>query len=137
MNLVGIRCTLGVARREEEWAEIVKQFDPKYLGDMSGGDIEFVHDIISTFMETAIDLVDGLEIAGRNQDAEKAIYAAHTLKGSARSVGAAPLGDLCEELEKFAREDDMQGFSELVGQVPVTFDLLRGELTAYIAPRAA
>lgn len=104
---------------------------------MSGGDMEFVCDILSTFMETAIDLVNGLVTAGDESNTEKAIYASHTLKGSARSIGAAPIGDLCEDLEKLARSGDMQAFRVLVKQVPVSFDELTGELTAFIQPLAA
>ena len=99
--------------------------------------MEFVRDIICTFLETAVDLVNGLLAAGDAGDKDKAIYASHTLKGSARSVGAGPLGDLCEGLEKLARAGDMRGYAELVKSVPETFRLLGGELQAAIQARAA
>jgi len=115
---------------------ILKQFDPKYLDDMSGGDTEFVHDIISTFLETAHELVDGLTLAA-DQDPQRAVYLAHTLKGSARSVGANPLGDLCEDLEKLAGSGDMPGYKLLVSKVPETFTQLSEELAVVLQPKAA
>ena len=104
---------------------------------MSGGDEEFVRDIISTFLETARNLVDAVVDAGANNDADKGVYAAHTLKGSARSVGAAPLGDLCEELEKLARAKDMAAFADLSTRVPEGFALLKNELEVVLTPKAA
>ena len=115
----------------------VNQYDPRYLEDMSGGDEEFVRDIISTFLDTAHNLVSGLQSAADAMDRDKAIYLSHTLKGSARSVGAGPLGDLCEELEKLARGEDMAGYSVLVAKVPETFALLTRELNVVLQPRAA
>jgi two-component system, sensor histidine kinase and response regulator len=115
----------------------VNQFDPGYLEDMSGGDDEFVRDIISTFLENAQKLVDSLTTAASENNVEKAIYAAHTLKGSSRSVGANLLGDLCEELEKLARSGDMDGFRTLAGRVPEIFGLLGVELAVVLRPQAA
>jgi HPt (histidine-containing phosphotransfer) domain-containing protein len=115
----------------------VKQFDSKYLDDMSGGDTEFVRDILSTFLETAQVLAKTLTDATLDHDFERAIYASHTLKGSARSVGAGPLGDLCEELEKLARNSDAQGYTNLAKHLPECFDELGTELAIALQPRAA
>jgi HPt (histidine-containing phosphotransfer) domain-containing protein len=81
--------------------------------------------------------VDALVEAGETQNTEKAIYAAHTLKGSARSVGAMPLGDLCESLEKLARASDLDGFREQARFAPETFALLGRELAEVLQPKAA
>ena len=126
-----------VGLRHAELGGNLKQYDPKYLEDMSAGDEEFVRDILSTFLETAGDLVAALTKAGETSNAEKAIYAAHTLKGSSRSVGAVPLGDLCEALEKLARAGDMDGFREQARVTPDTFALLRQELGVVLSPKAA
>ena len=115
----------------------MRQFDPNYLEDMSGGDDEFVRDILSTFLETAVDLVDGIQSAATHSNAEKAIYVSHTLKGSSRSVGAMVLGDVCEELERLARAGDMPAFNRAARNVKTVFGDLQGELAQFLQPKAA
>jgi len=119
------------------WAEGLMQFDPKYLEDMSGGDDEFVRDIISTFLETAVELVDGIHAAAQDSSVDKAIYVSHTLKGSARSVGALALGDVCEELERLAKSHDMVSFQRLAPNVDQVFAGLERELNAALQAKAA
>ncbi len=104
---------------------------------MSGGDDEFVRDIISTFLETAGDLVDGIQFAAEHTNNEKAIYASHTLKGSARSVGAMPLGDVCEELERLAKAGDMSSFKRAAPNAKTVFGDLQSELDVFLQPKAA
>ena len=115
----------------------LKQFDPQYLEDMSGGDDEFVRDILSTFLETAVELVNGIQAAAQDSNVERAIYVSHTLKGSARSVGALALGDLCEELERLAKSNDMPSFQRVAPNVTKVFADLNGELSLVLRPEAA
>jgi HPt (histidine-containing phosphotransfer) domain-containing protein len=117
--------------------ESAKQYDPGYLLEMSGGDADFIEEILSTFLETAPDLLAGIEVAANQGDVTKAIYATHTLKGSARSVGAEPIGFLCEQLEQLAKTGDMGGFADLSKQVPEAFDALRAEMNHFLRARAA
>jgi PAS domain S-box-containing protein len=64
-------------------------------------DEDFVQDLVDTFLREAPQLVADLRSGNR----EKARRAAHTLKSNARTIGAAELGRLCEELEELAKKD--------------------------------
>jgi len=112
-------------------------FNPGYLEDMSGGDEEFVREIIGTFFETSRDLVEGIRAAAEEGSAEKGIYVAHTLKGSSRSIGALCLGDICESLEKLARASDMTGFAVEAPRVQEAFVALQAEVAQVYAAKAA
>src|SRR2546423_10450753 len=117
--------------------ESARQYDPKYLQDMSGGDAEFIQEILGTFLETSEDLVRCLQLAAREASPDKGFYVAHTLKGSARSVGADPLGHLCEELERLAKEGDMVGFAAVADRIAPTFVQLKIEMELALRPLAA
>lgn len=109
-------------------AESKGQLDPTYLNEMAEGDTEFISELLDTFVETAADLVEAIEAAAAEQAAEKGIYAAHTLKGSSRSIGAVPLGDLCQVLEEAARCGDMDSFALMARNIPETFAQLKREI---------
>lgn len=113
------------------------QIDMTYLQDMSGGDLEFIGEILSTFLETSVDLVDAIQTAARDGDVDKAVYACHTLKGSLKSIGADPLAALCQDLESVSRSGDMHAFNVLARELPAGFALLRGEIDAVFQDRAA
>lgn len=114
-----------------------RQLDLTYLEDMSGGDREFIEEILGTFLETSSDLIESLLAAAKEGFVEKALYASHTLKGSSRSVGADPLGAICQSLEQLARSGDMKGFAELVESVPPVYAQLRAEIQASFLEKAA
>ena len=99
--------------------------------------MEFIDEILATFLETSVDLVQAIDSAGLTGDADKATYAAHTLKGSLRSIGAEPLAALCQDLEQFASSGDMASFAELASQVPAGFNKLRLDIEAMTRDRAA
>lgn len=117
-------------------AESRGQLDPSYLSEMAEGDTEFILELLDTFVETAADLLEGIQAAAADRDTDKAIYAAHTLKGSSRSIGAEPLGNLCQTLEEAARCGDMDSFALMAQNLPETFKLLRREIET-VFPQAA
>lgn len=108
-----------------------------YLQDMSGGDTEFVHEILSTFLETSVNLIDEIELASRDGDSQRAIYAGHTLKGSLRSIGAEPLAALCQDLEIAVRANDVDTYRALAKEIPIGFDKLRTEIEGLFRDKAA
>lgn len=70
-----------------------------HLREVSDGDIEFERELICAFLESASGLVHELSGPG-------AIRAAHTLKGSARSVGAVRVAELAADFEKRLQSGD-------------------------------
>lgn len=115
----------------------VGQIDMAYLQDMSGGDHDFIIEILSTFLETSASLLDAMEAAARSGDSQKAVYVTHTLKGSLRSIGADSLASLCNDLEHIARAGDMARFSELSDKVVDGFGFLSSEIEKVNLGKAA
>lgn len=77
--------------------------DWKYLSEISGCDEEFEHDLIQTFIETVPDLITELRSALAANDSATAVRAAHTLKGSAKSVGANDFAEYSRVIEEAIR----------------------------------
>lgn len=115
----------------------IGQFDPRYLDEMADGDTEFINELLATYIDTAPDLIEAIQDAAAERATEKGIYAAHTLKGSSRSIGADPLGELCRVLEEAARNGDMDSFAVISKSLPVVFEQLKREIAALQHQQAA
>jgi PAS domain S-box-containing protein len=92
---------------------------------------------IALFLSDSQQRIDGLRqeiVAG---DAETVVREAHTLKGGSRELGAAPLSEVCEQLEKMGREEKMEGAEELVPLLEREFARVREELEKELSDRSA
>lgn len=74
-----------------------------------GGD-ELVREMMSTFVRFASAHVPRLREAAEHGDLEGGTTIAHTLKSSARQLGALQLGEVCASAELAARGGDAAGF---------------------------
>lgn len=70
---------------------------------------DYLGELITTYLQSAPQLLDALRAALANQDAPAAHKAAHTLKGSSASLGATILAAQCKELEMLARSGTLDG----------------------------
>jgi HPt (histidine-containing phosphotransfer) domain-containing protein len=73
------------------------------LVEMTGGEMDFVDELVDTFLEDGRRQVDALHAALASGDVEALIRPAHSLKTGSLNVGAMRLGGLCRELEETAR----------------------------------
>ena len=106
--------------------EIVEsQIDRDYLLEISGGDSEFERDLIQTFLEAAPALLQSYAAAIESNAGLGVRHAAHTLKGSSRSIGANVFAQVCEAAEKAARADDLATCQELLPEIEASFEALR------------
>jgi HPt (histidine-containing phosphotransfer) domain-containing protein len=97
------------------------------LVEMTGGDLDFVDDLVDTYLEDGAAQVAALEAAvaaGRAPD--DLVRPAHSLKSSSLNVGALRLGGICRELEEAARS----------GAVPDAADRVRAIASGFAAARA-
>jgi len=79
--------------------------DLERLRSVVGGDHDFEKALLEQFMkETHARLHRMAEYAGRGEH-EKVAREAHTLNGSAKNIGAAPLGEMGRELQQKAQEE--------------------------------
>jgi HPt (histidine-containing phosphotransfer) domain-containing protein len=75
--------------------------DRDHLARYTLGDVALEREVLGLFVDQIPETLGQLDGAG---DDEERVRAAHTLKGSARAVGAKRLAEVAEEVEKAARE---------------------------------
>jgi len=99
--------------------------DDEILGRLSdpalGGDPEFLSELIELFLDETPARLAELRQAAAAEDATGLTTAAHGLKGSAASLGARGICELCGALERLGRSGSTRGAAALI-------DLLREEL---------
>jgi HPt (histidine-containing phosphotransfer) domain-containing protein len=84
------------------------------LVEMTGGDPEFLGELIDTFYADGSDLLAAIAAAASSGDAAALRRAAHTLKSNARTFGAATLGEVCQAIEERATRGDLDGVDVLI-----------------------
>ena len=99
--------------------------DLEVLKSMFGDDDELTMSILQEFRSSALPYMIELDQALSVQSPEGVKSLAHKLKSSSRTVGAVPLGDICETLEEIALTADWDKITELE-------NALRAELDAVI-----
>lgn len=83
--------------------------DREHLEDISGGDREFEAELMQEFVSSTPTLLSDLERAIEKDDLAAAQMAAHTIKGSCRSLGAGAMAEPCLKIEQSAREGSLEG----------------------------
>ncbi len=79
------------------------------LADSVGGDVEFVADLIGTYLDDGAEQVAAIDAAIAAGDAATLVRPAHTLKSASYTVGAMRLGDIARSLEQRGRAGDLAG----------------------------
>jgi HPt (histidine-containing phosphotransfer) domain-containing protein len=97
--------------------------DFAYLEDFAAGDAQVIEEVLALFREQA-----ALWSALLDPASEGWRDALHTIKGSARGVGAFTLGEACEQAER-------EGASAL-GEVRFALDVALADVAAYLHERA-
>ncbi len=110
----------------ENWSDL-GEADLSYLEDLSGGNHDFMREIIDMFvMQTPGDLQQ-LEAFIDQRDWQQAANHAHRIKPTLNYVGANALREELQQLEKNAREENE------VNQIKVHFARLRPRFDALIS----
>ena len=102
-----------------------------YLETYAGGDMALVEEVLGLFREQAAMWVRLLDPAAA---AEAWRDAAHTLKGSARGIGAGALADACEAAETTG--PDMGERTVRLERVRDALDAALADIAAYLHERA-
>ena len=74
-----------------------------HLLDITGGDVEFLDELVDTYLEDGRAQIGALQAAVAANAIEDLVRPAHTLKSSSANVGALQLADACRDLEAAAR----------------------------------
>ena len=92
------------------------------LVEMTGGDLDFVDELVDTYVEDGRSQVDGLRSAVERDDTEALVRAAHSLKSSSFNVGALVLGDRCRALEEAGRGGSVGDAAAQVAAIAADFE---------------
>jgi len=87
--------------------------DIEVLKSMFGDDDELTLSILQEFKNSALPYIEELDVALTAQRTDGVKNLAHKLKSSSRTIGAAPLADICEALEEVAPRQDWTRITEL------------------------
>jgi signal transduction histidine kinase/DNA-binding response OmpR family regulator len=78
---------------------------------------DFIGRIVTTYLQTAPDLIHRMEEAVSRGDVQAAHFAAHSLKSSSALLGAHHLSALCREVEARWKERVLEGTREQVARI--------------------
>ncbi len=87
----------------------LQPIDTDFLAEMTGGDETFTQELLQEFVESVPSLIQQVEESVQSADADSLARSAHTLKGSARAVGAQVLAEIAFRLERAGKEQNLAG----------------------------
>jgi HPt (histidine-containing phosphotransfer) domain-containing protein len=107
------------------------------LVEMTGGEMDFVDELVDTYLDDGTQLIEQLRDAAGSGDMGALVRPVHSLKSSSLNVGAIALGEQCRTLEEAARNGSVPHPAEWVASIATGFDDVRRELLAERARRTA
>jgi len=91
------------------------------LREMVGGDVEFMIELMNTFLEDAPRMLTDMRQALESGDAKLLRRAAHSLKSNSAEFGAMTLSEVCRELEELSKDGSIEGAEELIKRAETEF----------------
>lgn len=111
--------------------EIGGSIDPDVfdsLVEMTGGEMEFVDELVDTYLDDGAQQVAALQTALAAGGGEELVRPAHSLKSNSLNIGAMTLGGLCRELEEIARTGAVPAAAARVDAIAAGFAEVRQAL---------
>jgi len=108
--------------------EVIDQRAIARLLEVTGGDPEFLQEMIEEFDNTAPGLVESMRQAAMAGDLDRLRISAHTLKSNSREFGAFTLGTLCETLEHACRDGMLAEPGTIIAEIHREVDMARSAL---------
>jgi PAS domain S-box-containing protein len=109
--------------------------DPQVLDEITGGSDDMAISLLRDFAEQQEVQFRSLRQAFSANDLAGIAHAAHRLKGAVRTIGAGPLGDVCDRIERAAKSTDRMLLRELRQAYAREVDRLRDYLSDVARPR--
>lgn len=88
-------------------------------------DVEFLYE---AYIEDSVGQLVELVTSINEKNCDKTRRLAHSLKGSSRNVGARIFSDICELLEKAAREEKLESWPSLLVELEKNFELTKNQI---------
>lgn len=101
--------------------------------EATGGDHEFMRELVDLFLEDAAERLRELERAMSSQDIDQLGKCAHKLKGSSANVGADHMSHLAKTLEEKAKQSDLSEAPELIERIAEQLAQVGPRFERYIA----
>lgn len=100
------------------------------LRESTGGDDDFVRELVDAYVGEATGYLDGMAAAAAAGDAAAIVRPAHTLKSSSATMGAIRLSVICRGLEEAGRDGRADGLADDVERAHATWAETLAALTA-------
>ena len=100
------------------------------LSETTGGDPEFLAELIDTFLTDGVDLLAAMDAASAAGDAAKLRRAAHSLKSNGATFGATTLTTLARQLEELGEAAKLDAVGPLLAEARQEFGRVERSLTA-------
>ena len=107
-----------------------------HLLEITGDDLEFVDELIDTYLEDSAVQLDAMRSAAEVSDVAALVRPAHSLKSSSANVGAMALAEACRSLEAEGRAGTVADMVARVDACGRSFSDVRDALLAARAARA-
>ena len=114
------------------YSDILNQAALDELNEVTGGDPEFMAELVNTFLEDAPVLLDDLANALADGNAGEVRRIAHGLKSNGTDFGATHFAQLCKTMEHNAANGDLNGGNALLADIEQAFSQVQDALEAYI-----
>ncbi|MBF0495004.1 MAG: response regulator [Deltaproteobacteria bacterium] len=94
-------------------------FDLVWLADKFGRKKDFLDELLELFKDDLPKKITALNDASISNDINALTKTAHSLKGSAATLGAVALNDCARQLEDFGRKDDLEKVNIYLGKIEI------------------
>jgi HPt (histidine-containing phosphotransfer) domain-containing protein len=91
------------------------------LVEMTGGDLEFVDELVDTYLEDGASQIAALDAGAAAGDIDALVRPAHSLKSSSLNLGALVVGELARGLEEAARSGSVPDAADRVAAIKASF----------------
>jgi HPt (histidine-containing phosphotransfer) domain-containing protein len=98
------------------------------LVEMTGGELDFVDDLVDTFLADGASQLAAMRTALAAGDVETLTRAAHSMKSGSLNVGALELGGLCRELEEAGRTGSVADGASQIASIAAALEAARRDL---------
>jgi HPt (histidine-containing phosphotransfer) domain-containing protein len=100
------------------------------LSESTGGDPEFLAELIDMFLTDGVDLLSAMDTASASGDAAELRRAAHSLKSNGATFGATTLTALARQLEELGKAAELDAVGPLIAEARQEFGRVERSLTA-------
>ena len=111
-------------------APVIDQSALDALSEATGGDPEFLAELIDTFLADGLDLLAAMEAASAAGDAAEVRRAAHSLKSNGATFGATTLAALARRLEELGKAAELDAVGPLLAEARQEFQRVERSLSA-------